>query len=144
MAVTADRPKQTPIPIAPLHALLLGGSITLFIAAMLSDMAYSSSYEIQWNNFASWLIAGALVLCALTVVWGFVNYFRTAGGRPRTIVYPVLMLITWVVGFFNALMHARDAYASMPTGLVLSVIVVLLACVATWVGFSMPRTGDHS
>ena len=46
---------------------------------------------------------------------------------------------TWVVGFFNALMHARDAWASMPGGLVLSVIVALLAGVATWFGFATPR-----
>jgi hypothetical protein len=29
----------------------------------------------------------------------------------------------------------------MPTGLVLSLIVVLLACVATWIGFSSLRNG---
>jgi hypothetical protein len=29
----------------------------------------------------------------------------------------------------------------MPTGLILSVIVTLLACLATWLGFCTPRIG---
>ncbi|WP_246606457.1 DUF2231 domain-containing protein [Novilysobacter antarcticus] len=144
MAATVDRPIAMRDRIAPLHALVLGGAITLFIAAMLSDFAYSSTYEIQWNNFASWLIAGALVLTALAVVWGLVDYFRRGRGQPRSLVYPVLMLITWILGFINALVHAKDAWASMPEGLVLSVIVVLLACIAAGAASMSRRTGALS
>jgi uncharacterized membrane protein len=38
-------------------------------------------------------------------------------------------------------MHARDAWASMPAGLWMSVIAALLACVATWLGFRSLRLG---
>lgn len=141
MAATVDRSLAVRDQIAPLHAFLLGGAITLFIAAMLSDWAYASTYEIQWNNFASWLIAGALVLTALAVVWGFVDMFRQRVGDSRRLVYPVLLLITWILGFINALIHAKDAWASMPEGLVLSVIVVLLACVAAGAASMSRRTG---
>ena len=51
----------------------------------------------------------------------------------------VVLVVTWIVGFLNALMHARDAWAGMPTGLVLSVIVVVLASLATWLGFANAR-----
>ena len=53
----------------------------------------------------------------------------------------MLWLATWIVGFFNALMHARDAWASMPGGLVLSVITFVLACVATFFACCPARTG---
>ncbi|AEC20799.1 hypothetical protein PT7_2259 [Pusillimonas sp. T7-7] len=46
----------------------------------------------------------------------------------------MLLLMTWIVGFTNALMHARDAWASMPTGLILSIIVTALACATVWLG----------
>ena len=46
-------------PIHPVHAVLASSALPLFLGALLSDWAYSSSYEIQWTNFASWLIAGA-------------------------------------------------------------------------------------
>src|SRR3546814_5562368 len=40
----------------PMHAILLAGTVPLFLGAMLSDIAYASSYQVQWTNFASWLI----------------------------------------------------------------------------------------
>lgn len=140
MAVVIDR--TTPVPIRPLHAFLLGGTVTLFIAAAMSDWAYFSTYEIQWNNFASWLIAGGLVVSAFAVIWAFVGLF----GRTyrRSMLYPVLIVLTWILGFINALIHARDAFASMPTGLVLSVVVALLACAAAWAASVRVRAGDMS
>lgn len=125
----------------PLHAVLLAGTIPLFLGATLSDIAYARSYNIQWNNFASWLIAGGLVFAGIALVFAIVDLLR-AHRRTRGIApYTLILLVTWIIGFLNALMHARDAWASMPTGLIMSVIVTLLACVATWFGFSTPRMG---
>lgn len=141
MAHTIERPySQT---VFPVHAIFLAGTVPLFLGAALSDVAYASSYNIQWNNFASWLIAGGLVFAAIALVFAIVDLLR-AHRRARGIGwYTVILLATWVLGFFNALIHARDAWASMPTGLVLSVIVTLLACVATWFGFCTPRLGGR-
>ena len=60
MAVIVDY--RPPGALHPLHAVFLAGALPLFAGALLSDIAYARSYEIQWNNFASWLIAGGLVL----------------------------------------------------------------------------------
>ena len=132
MAVTVERTRSRGLH--PVHAVLLAGTIPLFLGAMLSDMAYASSYHIQWNNFASWLIAAGLVFGALALVWAVVDLIRAY--TPGSVVYLVLLLATWCLGFINALTHAKDAWASMPAGLVLSVIVAVLACAATWIGFS--------
>lgn len=123
----------------PLHAVLLAGTIPLFLAAMLSDIAYSSSYQVQWSNFASWLIAGGLLFGGLALLWSVVDLFMHRAGRP--LIYALLLLALWVIGFINALIHAKDAWAAMPAGLILSVIVVALACAATWIGFSSLRAG---
>ena len=50
-----------PRALHPLHAILLAFPLPLFLGALLSDLAYSSTYEVQWTNFASWLIAGAML-----------------------------------------------------------------------------------
>jgi uncharacterized membrane protein len=42
----------------------------------------------------------------------------------------------WVLGFVNALVHAKDAWATMPASLWLSVIVTVLALAASWIGYS--------
>ena len=46
----------------------------------------------------------------------------------------------WILGFVNALLHAKDAWATMPEGLYLSVIVAAPALVAAWIGYSGFRT----
>lgn len=125
----------------PLHATLLAGTIPLFLGGLLSDIAYYRTYEIQWSNFSSWLIAGGLVFCGLAILFALVNLVRAQHKKGRPLIYLALLLVTWVLGFINALVHAKDAWATMPSGLILSVIVTLLACVATWIGFTNLRDG---
>ncbi|MBK5007264.1 DUF2231 domain-containing protein [Pseudomonas sp. S32] len=123
----------------PLHALLLAGSVPLFLGAMLSDIAYYNSYQIQWSNFAAWLIAGGLVFCGLALLFALVNLVRARQKAGRPTLYFVLLLVTWALGLVNAFEHAKDAWAVMPSGLVLSVIVTVLAVVAALLGLSNLR-----
>lgn len=125
----------------PLHAVLLAGTIPLFLGALLSDYAYSSTYNIQWTIFASWLIAGGLVFAGLALLWAIIGLFRADHRRGRYLAYFVLLLVAWGAGFFNALVHARDAWGAMPTGLILSIVVTVLVCAATWIGFSLKAGG---
>lgn len=119
----------------PVHGVLLAGTFVLFLSGLLSDLAYASSYEIQWSNFASWLIAGGLLLGGLVLLWAIINLIRAAGQGKQFLLYTALLLVLWLLGLFNALIHARDAWAIMPVGLILSVIGVLLAGATAWLGF---------
>ncbi|WP_313704025.1 DUF2231 domain-containing protein [Massilia sp.] len=123
-------------PPGTLHTILLAGTVPLFLGAFLSDIAYYQSYQIQWSNFASWLIAGAELFCGLALLCALLNLIRARqkGGQP--LMYFLLLLATFVLGLVNAFQHAKDAWAVMPAGLVLSGIVFLLSCLATWVGLS--------
>ncbi|MCF7752199.1 hypothetical protein KQ945_15665 [Bacillus subtilis subsp. subtilis] len=123
--------------IHPFHAAVLGGVLPLFLGALLADYAYWSSYEIQWSNFAAWLLVGGMVVTTLALLCAIVGLLR--GSRAR--VYTAVLVVTWGVGFFNSLHHARDAWAIMPMALVLSLIVTVLALLATWIGFSSLRVG---
>jgi uncharacterized membrane protein len=125
----------------PVHAFFLAASVPLFFAALLSDLAYSSTYHVQWTNFASWLIAGALVLGAVALVCALVGLRHGDRRQAGYLLYCVLLLAAWVLGFINALVHAKDAWAAMPEALVLSVIVAVLVAAAAWLGFSNLRTG---
>ncbi|MGH8117295.1 MAG: DUF2231 domain-containing protein [Rhodanobacteraceae bacterium] len=140
MSVAVDRFRWT---LHPLNAVLLAGALALFLSALLSDIVYFRSYQIQWNNFSSWLLAGALVIGAFAFVAAIVELFRLRW-RAWPVVYALLLLATWILGFIDALVHARDAFATMPAGLVLSVIVVVLACVALWIAFAGMRAGGAS
>jgi uncharacterized membrane protein len=121
--------------------VLLAGTVPLFLGAALSDAEYASTYEIQWSNFASWLIVGGLVFSGIALAFAIIDLSRPTRRAPGVGVYFAVLLATWMVGFLDALMHARDAWATMPGGLGMSVITAVLACFATWFGFATPRIG---
>ena len=83
----------------PLHAILLAGTVPLFLGVLLSDLAYASSYEVQWKNFSSWLIIGGLVFGGFAMLWAFIQLFQTYQYRQRSIIYFVLLLATFILGF---------------------------------------------
>ena len=140
MATATHQPARRVIH--PLHAVLLACSLPLFLGALLSDWAYSSTYNIQWINFASWLNAGALVFAGAALLWAVIDFFRADVRRDRRGALYILVLLTaFVLGFIAALVHAKDGWATMPEGLILSVLTFLLALVATWLGFSTLRSG---
>lgn len=126
----------------PLNAVLWAGALALFLGALLSDIAYFRSYEIQWNNFSSWLLAGGLVVGAVALLAAIVELFRNRGRVWPALVYALLVLATWILAFIDELEHAKDAWATMPASLVLSVIVVVVACVALGLAFAGMRAGE--
>jgi len=119
---------------------LLAGALPLFLGGLLSDIAYFNSYQIQWSNFASWLIAGGLLLSGLALLFALVNLLRAERKAGRPALYFLLLLITWVLGLTNAFEHAKDAWAVMPSGLVLSSIVTLLSAASAWTGLTHLRS----
>ena len=132
-----------PRALHPLHAILLAFPLPLFLGTLLSDLAYSSTYEVQWTNFASWLIAGAMLTGALVTLWALIECL--VSGRQRTgkhFAYLVVLLVMMAVGFINALVHAKDGWAAMPAGLWLSVVVTLLALIASWIGYAGLRARE--
>ena len=136
MAVTDQRHLRL---LHPLHAILLAGTIPLFLGVLLSDIAYASSFEMQWKNFASWLIVGGLVFGGFALLWALIGLLRAGGRDQGPVLYFILVLATWILGFVNALVHAKDAWASMPECLILSAIVAALAIAATGSGFFFLR-----
>ncbi len=126
----------------PLHALLLSSTLPLFLGVFLADLAYFKTFEIQWKNFASWLIVGALVFAGLTLLWALIALMRARWRSRANVVYLVLLLAIFVIGLINAFIHAGDAWASMPEGLVLSIVDVVLVLAAAWIGlFAARRVG---
>jgi uncharacterized membrane protein len=128
-------------PLHSVHAILLAGTIPLFLGVLLSDLAYSSTYEIQWKNFASWLLVGGLVFGGFTLLWAAIDVFRAATRTTLQFIYISLLVVLWVLGFIDVLVHAGDAFASMSAAVNLSAIIVVLAIAATWLGFARAQRG---
>ncbi|WP_332678615.1 DUF2231 domain-containing protein [Brevundimonas sp.] len=123
------------------HAILLGFPISLFTSALATDIAYLKTAEIQWTNFSSWLICGALVFGGVVLAWALLSLllgWRGAERRPRA-VYAAVLAVMWVLGLVNAFKHSQDAWSSVGAfGLILSILCALLALAAGVMAFGRP------
>lgn len=137
MTAIVDRTPQGTIH--PFHAVVLAGTIPLFLGAFLADYAFWSSDQAEWSTFASRLIAGGLVFGTVALLCAIGDLYRAGRHGALPAVHVLVLLATWALGFVNVLIHAGDASSIMPTALVLSAIVTVLACAATWMGFSGTR-----
>ena len=126
----------------PVHALLLAFPVAFFSGALLSDLAYLNSAEMQWSNFAAWMITGALIFGGAVLLWAALSLFRHSrdAGRTRAVTYFALVLIMWIAGLINAFKHSQDAWSSVGTaGALLSVVSTLAALTAGWILYSGGR-----
>lgn len=132
--------------LAPILAISLSFPIALFTVALLSDITYLNSAEIQWTNFSQWAITGALVFGAPAVALALVEAIRRRGTATARVgwTYLALVLGMWVLGLVNAFKHSQDAWSSVEFGgLFLSISCTALALVAGWMTFS-PTTGARA
>ena len=126
-------------PLHPLHALLLAGTLPLFLGVLFTDIAYYNTQEIQWKNFAAWLLVGAALFCGLTALSALMSLILAGWRNRANLAYLGIVLAAFILAVFNSFVHAGDAWASMPQGLVLSVICTVLMLVAIWLGFFSSR-----
>jgi uncharacterized membrane protein len=124
----------------PIHGILSAFPLALFTGALVADIAYANSANMQWANFAVWMIAGGCVMGVLAALAGIVDALvvrrrrrvRTAGTTFHSVGTAAML----VLGIVNGFIHSRDAWTSVvPTGLLLSAIVTLLAWVTSWQGY---------
>jgi uncharacterized membrane protein len=129
-------------PTHPLYGFLIAAACPLFLGALLSDLAYGATAEIQWSNFAAWLIAGAMVFTGFALLWAFVALLRLRTPRGWPLLSFLLLLAAFALGFIDSLVHARDAWGVMPGAPIFSAIVTAFALLAAGVGFWNLRGGE--
>jgi len=123
----------------PIIAIPVAGMLPLFLGAALSDWAYLRSEQVQWINFGAWLNAGAMVMTGAALLATVVVGLMVGGTWRQWRISLALLAATFLAGLLAAFAHARDAYATMPDALIISVVAFLLALAATWAGFRGDR-----
>ena len=98
-----------------------------FVAALIFDVLYANTYTILWVKAAAWLISIGLVFA---IIPQLINLGRTWFGKTRVRTRNLalnfwLNVVAIVAALLNAFVHSRDAYATMPAGVWLSVLTVL-------------------
>jgi len=119
------------------HPPLIAGGATLLIGAVLTDIFYSQTADMQWANFSVWLITAGLILALLA---GLALVLDIALGRAGRIswVHLVALAGAALLSLLNVFVHSRDAWTSVvPQGLELSVVVAVCLAIIGWRGWSV-------
>jgi uncharacterized membrane protein len=124
----------------PIHPMLVPIPIVCFIGALVTDIAYAVTAEMMWTDISAWLLLAGLVFGVLAAIAGLTDFFGNRLIRSQSPAWPHMIgnLVVLVLAFFNVLVHTRDAWTSvMPSGLILSIVTVLILPVTGWLGWAM-------
>jgi len=119
--------------------MLAAFPLAFFVAAFLSDWAYSQSANMQWANFSVWLITGGVIMAIAAGIAGIVDaVLLKNAARRRSALHSILTIMMLVTAVINGFVHSRDGWTSVvPTGIILSAITALLVLVTSWIGYSV-------
>ena len=120
--------------------MLVPFPIVCFVGTLVTDIAYYATAEMMWADFSAWLVSIGVVTGVLAAIAGLIDLLGNRLIRSQAPAWPHALgnLLVLVLATLNALVHSRDAWTSVvPTGLILSAIVVLILPVTGWLGWSM-------
>ena len=98
-----------------------------FLGALVTDVAYWRTSDIQWANFSAWLLAIGMVLGGLSLIVELVHIFSRRRQASTGWWGIGVLVIALGVALADNFVHARDGWTSVvPSGLILSAITVAL------------------
>lgn len=120
--------------------MLVPVPMVCFVAALVTDIVYWRTAAMLWADFSAWLLLVGVVFSLLAAAAGLIDFFGDR--RIREIraawIHALGNLAALVLSVFNALIHTRDAYTSVvPSGLILSALVVAILLVTGWNGWTL-------
>jgi uncharacterized membrane protein len=120
--------------------MLVPFPIVCFVGALITDIVYARTAAMQWANFSAWLLAAGLVISIFVVIAGAIDFFseRRIRNLRAAWIHAVGNALALILAIINAFVHSRDAWTSVvPTGLILSALVVIILLVTGWNGWEM-------
>jgi len=121
----------------PMHTVLVAFPAVCFVGAFITDFVYWRSMSFVWENFSVWLLTAGLVMAGLVVIAALIDFMTNRNSREARPAWPYVLGngLVIVLSLFNVFVHSRDGYtAVVPTGIILSGIVVLIMMITGWIG----------
>jgi uncharacterized membrane protein len=134
-------PSTAKIAEHPIHPMLVPFPIAFLIGALLSDLAFWGSSDQFWARASAWLIGAGLVGAALAALAGLTDF--VAEPRIRLLREAWIHLggnvLAVLVALGNLILRLANGSAAsiLPTGLVLSIVVVAIFALTGWMGWQM-------
>jgi uncharacterized membrane protein len=124
----------------PLHAMLVPIPLVCFVATLITDIVYRQTAAMLWADMSAWLLLVGLIVSLFAAPAGMIDFFSDARIRARRAawIHGIGNVTVLVLSIFNCMVHTRDAYTSVvPSGLILSALVVVILLGTSWNGWSL-------
>lgn len=136
-----DNPKSTAsIAGHPIHPMLIPFPIVFFVSTLACDLAYLTNGNPEWVRVTQWLLGAGVIMGLLAAVFGIIDLL----GEPRVRALPTVWwhasgnVLAVLISIYNFCVRYMDGEAAVrPTGLILSIIVVLILLFTGWKGWEM-------
>jgi uncharacterized membrane protein len=122
----------------PIHPMLVPFPIAFFVATLLADIVFWRTGNSGWAVAAMWLLGAGLVGAALAALAGWIDFLSDT--RIRALAHAwlhaignVTAVVISLISFYFRYMNGAEAGAQ-PTGIWLSLVVVVLLLVTGWLG----------
>jgi uncharacterized membrane protein len=141
MAPRTRNPRSTAsIAGHPIHPMLIPFPIAFFIAAFFCDLVFWRTANISWADATIWLLGAGLIMAALAAVAGLTDVLGDPQIRTMNTAWwhAGLNVLAVLIELYNWYLRFTDgSTVILPTGLVLSAIVVALLLITGWLGGQM-------
>ena len=138
----ATRNPQTTARIAghPIHPMLIPFPIAFLVATLVCDLVFWQSGNPAWATGALYLLGAALVMAALAAVAGLTDFLgsdriRDLSAAWHHMIGNVLAVLLSLWNWWRR--YDQGEAAVVPTGLIISLIVVLILLYTGWRGWEM-------
>ena len=138
-------PTRNPVSTAnimghPLHPMLIPFPIAFLVATLVCDLIFWRTGNGAWSTASLWLLGAALVMAALAAVAGLTDFMgderiRDLSAAWHHMIGNVLAVLLSLWNWYRR--YEGGEAAVLPTGLLLSLIVVLILLYTGWRGWEM-------
>jgi uncharacterized membrane protein len=140
--VMVTRNPQSTAQIAghPLHPMLIPFPVAFFVATLVCDVIFWQTGNSAWSTASLYLLGAALIMAALAALAGLTDFLgdhriRDLSAAWHHMIGNVVVVLLSAWNWYRRY-EAGDA-AVLPTGLLISLVVVLILLYTGWRGWEM-------
>ena len=124
----------------PIHPMLIPFPIAFFVATFVCDLVFGAGGNPGWFAVTPWLLGAGLIMAALAAVAGLTDVLADAQIRNLSTAWwhagsNVVVVLVELYNWFAR--YSEGSTAVLPTGLILSAIVVAILLFTGWMGWEM-------